>query len=293
MGTAQKGFFRILGRWLGIFVYLCQGRLPWAFGYGAYRNSYIARLIEDEEFMQTFQGSTELPEKFGMRLDERVVEYPWVVSKIKRHKERCRFLDAGSTLNHEMILRHPAIRRHDWTLLTLAPESNCFWDRGVSYIFDDIRSMPFRDGLFDAVFCISVIEHVGMDNVFYTTEKAYRENRPLDYLSAVAEIRRVLKPGGCLYLTVPFGRYEDQGWFQQFDASMLSTLISHFDPRMVNKTFFRYADRGWKLATEDQCRDLSFFNMDAGKSSQMPERKGYDADFAAAARGVACVELQK
>jgi len=293
MATAVEKLVEAYGQRFGSFIYCCQGRLPWTLGYGAYRSAYIERLIRHEESLEYFQEVRELPDGFGMRLDERVIEYPWAFSKLRTFGEKSRLLDAGSTFNHHMILRHPAIERHNWTILTLAPESKCFWDRGISYIYDDLRSTPLRDGWFDAVFCISVIEHVGMDNFLYTAERSYRENRPQDYLYAIAEMKRVLRPQGWLFLTVPFGRYENHGWLQQFDTAMLSSLISHFQPQSLRKTFFRYTERGWKLAIEDQCRDLAYFDIHASKFSKSKQPKRFDSDFAAAARGLACLELQK
>lgn len=52
--------------------------------------------------------------------------------------------------------------------------------------FYDGRSFPFPDATFDGVLCSQVFEHV------FT---------PVEFL---AEIHRVLRPGGCLLLTVPF-----------------------------------------------------------------------------------------
>jgi len=281
---------------LGSFVYGCNGRIPWTDGRGyvAYKDSYIERVIGDEDFLRGLDAGREIPEDFGMRLDERVIEYPWVLAKLSRYGSRCRFLDAGSTLNHQMILEHALARRHKWTLLTLAPERNCFWDEGVSYVFDDLRSMPFRDRLFDAVFCISVIEHVGMDNFSYTADGSYREDEPDAYLSAVTEMKRTLSPGGWLYLTVPFGCYEDHGWLQQFNAPMLSKLIAHFAPQQVRKVFFRYDDRGWKLSTEDQCSNSRYIGkFFRGWDSKQSQPGSADVASAVAASAVACIELQK
>jgi SAM-dependent methyltransferase len=254
----------------------------------------VRGIIGNDEMLQVFRVGQELPEGFGARLDERVVEYPWALSRLGRFAEKSRFLDAGSTFNHEAILEHPAVRTHKWSILTLSPETKCFWDLGVSYLYEDLRCVPFKDEWFDAVVSISVIEHVGMDNVFFGVEKAYRENRPQDYLRAVREMRRIIRPGGSLFLTVPFGRYEDHGWLQQFDSGMLSALISEFRPQNVNKTFFRYTERGWKLAEEEECKDLSFSNAIRNKHSVRKERiRRFGSDFAVAARGVACIELQK
>lgn len=291
VGTTLKRLLHACGQRLYGVISSCWGCSSGAQRYEAHRNTYIERVIGNEDLLEGFQENRELPDNFGVRLDERVIEYPWVLAKLRRYRNRSRFLDAGSTLNHEMILRHPLVRKHNWTLLTLSPESKCFWDLGVSYIYDDLRVMPLRDNWFDAVFCISVIEHVGMDNVFYAPNGLHREDRPQDHLIAIREIRRILRPDGWLFLTVPFGRYEDHGWFQQFDSAMLSALIAHFQPQRVQKTFFRYTGHGWKLASEEQCRDLAYFDM--SKFSKSSGATHLDPDFAAAARGVACVELQK
>lgn len=278
---------------IGRFVYTLGGQIPHSRGYEAHRNKYIEDVIQNEGLMHVFEEGHELPDHFGARLDDRVIEYPWVCSRLRRFGEEMRLLDAGSTFNHEMILKHPLFRLHKWTLLTLAPEQNCYWDLGVSYLYEDLRSIPCRAEWFDAAFCISVIEHVGMDNVRFGADEVYREGEPRDYLRAVEEMRRVLKPGGWLFLSMPFGKYENHGWLQQFDSTMLSALISRFEPQEFKKTFFRYSERGWKLATEDQCKDLAYFDIVAARSSRGSGVRPYDLDFAAAARGIACVELQK
>jgi SAM-dependent methyltransferase len=279
---------------VGCFIYVLQGRLPLSKGYREYRERYVRKSIRSDEILQIFASNRTLPGGYGARLDERVVEYPWVLSRLSRYTDKSRFLDAGSTFNHETILQHPAVKGHKWSILTLSPETKCFWDLGVSYLFEDLRAVPFQDEWFDAVACISVIEHVGMDNVFFATEQAYRENRPQDYLRAVREMRRIIRPGGSLFLSVPFGRYENHGWLQQFDSHMLSTLISEFQPQNVHKTFFYYTERGWKLAEEAECRDLSFSDAIRNKHSTGKNRvRVVEPDFAVAARAVACIELQK
>ena len=276
------------------FIYLSRGRLPLSVGYREYRNRYVRKIIGNDEVMRVFDTGQQLPLGFGSRMDERVVEYPWVLSRLGRYEHRLRVLDAGSTLNYETILRHPAVKKHKWSILTLAPETECFWDEGISYLYEDLRSLPCKDGWFDAITCISTIEHVGMDNMLVTMEKSHRENRPQDFLRAVREMRRVLKPGGALFLTVPFGRYEQHGWQQQFDSSMLAALISEFRPQKMEKTFFRYTEKGWKLAGEEECRDLSFSDVIRNKHATRKDRvRGFPADYAVAARAVACIELRK
>jgi SAM-dependent methyltransferase len=293
-GKVRKRLVRGCVEPVGCLAYVCRGRLPLTVGYREYRNRYVRSVVGNQEVLKLFDAGNELPTNFGARLDERVVEYPWVLSRLGRYEEKLRALDAGSTLNYEEILHHPAVKKHKWSIVTLAPETESFWDEGVSYLYEDLRTLPCKDDWFDAIACISTIEHVGMDNVLVTMEKNHRENRPRDFLHAVREMRRVLKPGGALFLTVPFGRYEHHGWLQQFDSSMLSALISEFRPQKIEKTFFRYTEQGWKLAREEECVDASFSDVIRNKHAPRKHRVPvFPPDYAVAARAVACIELQK
>ena len=274
-------------------IYRCNGRLPFTRGkgYSAYRNSSIERLVNDEEFLKSLQQACPLPAGTGVQLDERVIEYPWVLSKLLPYTEESRFLDAGSTLNHAFIMEHPLVKLHKWTLLTLAPERECFANLGVSYVFDDLRAMPFKDDCFDAVFCVSVIEHVGMDNTGYTADTSYQQNRPRDFLSAIDEMKRVLKPNGWLFLTVPFGRYENHGWFQQFDSTLLSDLITQFRPRKDDIVFFRSTPQGWQQCHEKDCESSGYWVAPKGHSSANGKSKQPAPPVSA--MGLACIALQK
>jgi SAM-dependent methyltransferase len=277
----------------GCLLYRCNGCVPFTRGkgYAAYRNSYIDRLLKDEEFLKLLQEVRALPNGIGVQLDERVIEYPWVMSKLLQYGEQNRFLDAGSTMNHAFIMEHPLVRRHKWTLLTLAPERECFANLGVSYVYDDLRGMPFKKDCFDAVFCVSVIEHVGMDNAGYTADRSHQQNRPRDFVSAIDEMKRVLKPDGWLYLTVPFGQHENHGWFQQFDSAMLSDLISQFRPRKDERVFYRSTPQGWQQCLEDECKSLGYWFAKKGKSSTNGKSK--QAPPPVSATGLACIALQK
>lgn len=259
--------------------YCLTGKRPWTRGYGEYRRAQLVRVLDTAEF-----DAERLPPGYGWRLDERIVEYPWCLSRLASGAGT--LLDAGSVLNHEYLLRQPKLASKRVFVSTLAPEGVSFNYLGVSYVYEDLRSSCFRDEYFDWVVSLSTIEHVGMDNtMLYTSDVSKREEDPHAYLSAVMEFHRLMKKDGVLYLSMPFGAARSYGWFQIFDGPMLDRLLAAFAPRTWIETHFRYTPQGWVRSSRDESKDATYF--DIHRSS------GYDADYAAASRAVVCLELVK
>ena len=67
-------------------------------------------------------------------------------------------------------------------------------------IVGDIHNLPFEDSSQEAILCIAVLEHVE------------------DPFKAVFEMRRVLKPGGYLFVYAPFLYYyhAEKGYYKDF-----------------------------------------------------------------------------
>ncbi len=264
--------------------YIANGRRPWSHGYDQYRWQFAARAVADEGLLDTFRAGRPLPPGYGFRLCERCVEFPWVIAHLRASGRRV--LDAGSTLNHRFVLSHPAVREKVLMIYTLAPESFFSPGPNVSYVFGDLRSTVLRDGCVDAVTCISTLEHVGMDNTYlYTRDARYAEHDTECYRQVVAELRRVLAPGGVALITVPFGRREDYGWAQQFDRKAVEDIIATFGGRIEEFSVFKYLPDGWVRSTPEDCADCRYFDIHASGH--------LDPDFAAAARAVACLRLTR
>jgi SAM-dependent methyltransferase len=283
-------FEQIRRRRLG--VYLKSERRPWTTGYGEFREQSLRAAVHDKPLLKTFRAGHDLPTGYGHRLDARIVEIPWTVSNVPTQTGN--FLDAGSALNYDFVLTSPALQQQKVTIVTLAPEGEAFWRLGVSYHFGDLRKLDFRDELFDMVACISTIEHIGMDNSMYAGDADIaRRGDPTEFLLAVSELRRVLKPGGKLCISFPFGRYENHGWFQQFDAPLLDQLVTSFQPSELHENIFRYETEGWRRSNRHECADCEFFDVHESKQFKPGSSIDLPADYAAGERAVACLALNK
>src|SRR6201999_3832676 len=114
-------------------------------------------------------------------------------------------LDAGSVFNGRTALTVTLPRVESLTIVTARPEPESFPEFGVSYVYADLRDLPFRDDWFDGVMCISTLEHVGMDNRIYGDPRPPAADPGAAVSTAMSELRRVLRPGGTLLVSVPYG----------------------------------------------------------------------------------------
>ncbi|MCR9219915.1 MAG: methyltransferase domain-containing protein [Alphaproteobacteria bacterium] len=108
-------------------------------------------------------------------------------------------LDVGTSTGTNLRMLRDA-GYHDVTGLDMSDEAIRYCrDKGLGDVRKgDICAMPFPDARFDAVLATDIVEHVDDD------------------AAALAEIRRVLKPGGLALLTVPAF---EQLWGAQDDLS--------------------------------------------------------------------------
>jgi SAM-dependent methyltransferase len=289
-GFRNSIFFRLIMAayrgWVGVqgklyrLLFTLNGMKPWSRGYSEYKMQSIRNMLSSGDFR-----AEKLPGKYGFRLDERIVEYPWFFSRLPKSEEG-KLLDAGSVLNYDFILEHQALKSKCMFISTLAPEARSYWYRGVSYVYEDLRSSCFRDDYFDWITSLSTIEHIGLDNtMLYSPDTSKKENAAITCLAAVKEYRRMLKPGGVLYLSFPFGRHENHGWFQIFDAAMLDQVIEAFAPSSVIEFHYRYEPDGWCVSSREESEGATYFDIHTQKT--------YDVDFAAASRAIVCLEMVK
>src|SRR3989344_3486881 len=273
------------------YFYTVSGGRPWSGGYITYKFRYIGKVLRDSAILKNFTEAAPLPAKYGYSIDERVVEYPWALTRIPAGPGK--LLDAGSALNYREVLDFPSLREKKITIANLNKEVNDFSNRGIEYVYADMRALPLKDSEFDVVTCISTLEHVGLDNVVYTRDAAHHEAKTSDFEKALLEMKRVLVPGGKLLLTVPFGKYKNFGWFQQFGIAQADQTVSAFVPARFTATYFGYTKDGWNITDKEVAARAEYFPVFETKYFNPKSSKDFDADMAAGARAVFCVELVK
>jgi SAM-dependent methyltransferase len=275
--------------------FINQGQTPWSEGYHEFKEQSIANSLTSANILNCFKNKN-LPSGYGLNIDERIVEYPWIYSCLFDNVEGAnklpfkKFLDAGSTFNFDYIIKEFKLKQAETTIYTYHPEKNCFWKDRISYVFGDLRYLPFKDTYFDVVVCHSTIEHIDMDNTIYgydlkttitdTSQKSY------EYLMVIDELLRVLSSNGRAILTFPYGKYERHDFFQQFDNEMLNKILSVFEKYGQYETsFLKYEKTGWKFADQQECDNCISFNPHTGK--------GKLDDNAAHSRAIACIDFRK
>ncbi|MCU0423034.1 MAG: class I SAM-dependent methyltransferase [Bacteroidia bacterium] len=269
------------------FVYKINGRIPWSYGYPDSRWHETISALNSSETIDAFR-KRQIKKGFGIGFDERIVEYPWIFSNLRNTKNAF-ILDAGSTFNFQPIVEHKALKESNLMIYTYFPESDNFIKNRVSYVFGDLRDLPFKSELFDEIVCQSTLEHVDMDNSIYGYQIPNNDSpeiKSYEFLKVIEELIRVLKPGGQLMLTFPYGRFEHHGFFQQFDKEMTDRITQQISVYgKWNSDFIIYSKEGWSFQSQENCNDSFSFNPHTGK--------GKGTDGAAHCRCVCCIKFVK
>lgn len=255
-----------------------KGRNPGSPAYGPARSAAITAALQ-----QPAAGA------YGRDcggMDERIVEYPWLFHRLSEiHPRGGRILDAGSILNHaEVIAPWTAADFGPVSIVTLEPEAHAFPSALIRYEYADLRSLPYRDGLFDTVLCLSTLEHVGMDNSIYGADAQEASDPATEAGRAVEELGRVLAPSGTLLISVPFGAPAHHRWWRIYGQEDLARTIGTLPRMEATVRYFRAYEHGWEEVDAAVAEDAGYNDRHPGGRRDAP-------DWVAAAEAVALIEM--
>ena len=180
--------------------------------------------------------------------DERVVEIPWVLSRLVPGG---RVLEVGYAFAEAPYLA--ALLRSGVELVGVD-----LADRdvdGMERIVADVRSLPLPDGSVDQVLLVSTLEHVGADNAGYGLPLGVG---PPSRAEALRELGRVLAPAGRLLVTVPLGEPGDHGWFRLDDVAGWTGLFATAGLFVEEQEAYELTDEGWRAAPSFRARGVGY-----------------------------------
>jgi len=215
----------------------------------------------------------------GFGTSERFIEIPWC---LHRHGHAKVVLDIGYAHAEMEYLQGLAnLNIPELVGLDIAPPKHLTVTTPTGAVRPllkpvqaDVRNTPFEADTFELIFCISTIEHIGMDNSNYHPGMIDVASTCGDF-EALRELCRITRPGGRLLLSVPFGKYQNHGWFQQYDFDRLMRLATASDYIVNEVNFFAYHN-GWRECFPHELKTV-----------------GYQTNGAVNAAGLACLELLK
>jgi SAM-dependent methyltransferase len=106
----------------------------------------------------------------------------------------------------------------------------------------NLGALPFPDAAFDVVVCLSTVEHVGLG--WYTPGDEATD------VQAMREAIRVLRPGGTLLITIPFGKPAVTPVHRVYDRAGAETLLAGLQ---VKEWSFAVRDgEAWMLTADGE-----------------------------------------
>jgi SAM-dependent methyltransferase len=205
---------------------------------------------------QEFPKSVNLPRHYGEKMTERVVEI--LIARLTYRFGR-RVLDVGhaNAMNVHLRMLKSLPGPVDVTGIDITAANNTVRSIYTHSVVENITKTSFPEKSFDLIWCISALEHFGMDNSIYTDQ--FTLDKQMD-LKALEEMLRILREGGTIYISVPYGKFEDHGWLKNYDRNRWQKLLDGARATThIDELYFRYSDQqGWSVASPDELSDTGY-----------------------------------
>jgi SAM-dependent methyltransferase len=219
------------------------------------------RQLEDAlAFARWARAAGERPRELRAPRDvpETAIAIPWALSRYRGEPD---VLDIGSA-NAEAAYLAALLGLNVRRLLGVdpAPVSGI---PGLELLGADARQLPLARHSFDIAFCLATLHHVGRDNRAYGLAAEQDENGAGRTLR---ELRRVVRPGGRVLVSVPAGRTQDLGLFVQLPAAEWLALFEAAGFFVFEHEVYALGEDGWR-ATGESTDELRYGERGAAASA--------------------------
>lgn len=190
-------------------------------------------------------------------LHSRCVEYPFAASQVG--ESQC-LLDVGTVKSDAIWISWlESLSTHSIEVHGTDYDAPIKPFKNIKFHQADVRELPIEDQTFDRVIAVSVIEHIGLQSPQVLASSLPSVDQDGD-LEAVRELARVLKPGGELIMTLPFG-IRDELILNRQARNYTTHSIRKFEQFLqpVKLEYYEY-QRRQKIQNEDQPLGLITWN---------------------------------
>jgi len=138
--------------------------------------------------------------------------------------------------------------------------------RTLNYHKGDLRNLPIENDFFDRILAVSVIEHVGLSDPQVVSEDKPVED-PEGDLVAFKELLRMLKKGGSIVMTFPFGTRDEivlgsaRNYtiksIEKFNNLAEPTVLDYYEYQHINsRCYYSHADIKNKITKMQRIKEL-------------------------------------
>ena len=164
--------------------------------------------------------------------DGRMIEYSFIIGKLAS-LAKGRLLDVGCVARLNPV---PAtLASIGWEVYGIDLRQFKFRFPNFHFVLGDITKTDFPDNFFDAVSVVSTLEHIGLRGRY-----GISKGDPEGDAQAVREIRRILRGGGRLLVTLPYGKEKRQ-----------TTLNRVYNHDSLEELFFNWEIKEKVLYSQD------------------------------------------
>lgn len=180
----------------------------------------------------------------GVRwVNERVAEVPYAFRALSRVAPGATILDVGATESTVSL----SLATLGYDVTAIDPRPNPLSHERLHTIVGQIEEWD-TDAEFDAVLCLSTIEHLG------TGEYAQQGTERRVDLDAMKRMHELTKPGGSLVLTTSVGRASSNGSSRVYDREGLDELLAGWE--VEDLTLLQRKDATTWVAIHEPIEDL-------------------------------------